>query len=128
MTQSYPVFVEETFVRLVWVEASDAEHARRRAQETPSEYTSKIEIWDSWAAVSSPKSEQDWDNVYGWAGAAEEQDNHVQLHRAMLWRRELEAKQAACHEARHPDTDVYPSGSIWCRGCTDYLYIADGAR
>jgi len=124
--QRYPVFVEETAVRLVWIAADDAEEAAGWAKETPWEYTKDVPTCDGWADAYAPNvdSGYDWDAVYGYGGAADEQDHHVQLHRAEMWRRELVAKQAACHEARHPDVTVYGTGSIWCKGCTEYLYVA----
>jgi hypothetical protein len=130
MSQSYPVFIEETSLKLVWIDADNAEQAQRWASETPWEYGKNAEVCDGWhsATAPSPDAPYDWDAVYGYDGAAEEQDQHVQLHRAHEFRLKLQAKQAACHEARHPDVEVYWTGSIWCRGCTDYLYIADEER
>lgn len=131
MSQSYPVFIEETSVKLVWIHADDAEQAQHWAQETPWEYGKDVQTCDGWhsATAPGPDAAYDWDAVYGgYSGAADEPDYHVQLHRAELWRRELAAKQAACHEARHPDVTVYGTGSIWCNGCTEYLYIADSER
>lgn len=131
MSHSYPVFIEETSVRLVWIHADNAGHAERMARETPWEYGQKAEPNDGWHSVHAPTPDgpYDWDAVYGgYTGAADEPDQHVQLHKAEMWRRELAAKQAACHEARHPDVEVYSTGTIWCRGCTEYLYIAASER
>lgn len=124
--QSYPVIVEYTERHLVWVAADGPDTAERWVRETPWEFTRNGQSFDGWASVSAPKDEYDWDAIYnGWDGAAEEPDHHVHVHRAEQFRRELAAKQAACHEARHPDVTVCGTGSIWCRGCTEYLYVAD---
>lgn len=125
--QSYPVFVEYTERHLIWVEASSAETAERWVTQTPWEFTSNSQSFDGWSAVSTPKDAMDWDDVYGYTGGAEEPDMHVQLHRAELNRRKYAAQKVACHEARHPDA-VVGIGSIWCPGCTDYLYVEAGEQ
>jgi hypothetical protein len=129
--QKYPVFVEETTVRLIWIEGDNAEDAAKQFSEYPGDYNygqgggDPVDGWITGIAPSEETGRYDWYSVYGWSGAADEQDMHVTWHRIELDRR----KRAAHAELGHPGvTDRELDGKRWCPDCTHWVDLAEVTR
>jgi hypothetical protein len=123
--QSYPVFVEETTVRMIWVEADSAEDAAKLFSEYPSEYNygQGAEPIDGWIGGVAPTEEfgrYDWDSVYGYTGGADEPDMHVTLHRIHLAEQAREAHAAIGHPGL---TDREIDGKRWCPECAWWVDV-----
>jgi hypothetical protein len=122
--QKYPVFVEETVVHLIWVEGRDAQDAARQVTEYPYDYDrKKTDPCDGWLIGRAPSEDTgayDWDAVYGWTGAADEQDMHVTWHRI-----HLDQQKRAAHAALgHPGmTDRELNGKRWCPECSWWVEL-----
>lgn len=124
--QKYPVFVEETTVRLIWVEADNAEDAATRFTEYPGEYNygqdggDPVDGWITGYAPSEDTGRYDWDAVYGgYSGAADEPDMHVTLHRIHLDKQKRDAHAALGHPGLLTDREI--AGQFWCPGCTHWV-------
>lgn len=123
--QSYPVFVEEAVVRMIWVEADSPEHAAKQINEWPGDYDrarKNADPVDGWITGRAPSGEigpYDWDAVYGYTGAAEEADAHVRWHEIHL-RDLLRVEHAA---TGHPNLRERPNhrGERWCPDCRELV-------
>lgn len=127
--QKYPVFIEETVVRLIWVAADDAEHAAEQFREYPGDYNygqDGGDPVDGWITGIAPSEHgrYDWYTVYGWSGAADEPDMHVHLHRSHL----AEQKRAEHAAAGHPGAGGREhNGQRWCEVCVRWVDAAEVA-
>lgn len=126
--QSYPVFVEQSVVHMIWVDADSPEHAAKQVNEYPGDYNRKLQSCDpvdGWLTARAPTEEigpYDWDAVYGYTGGADEHDHHVTLHRIHL----AEQKRAAHAELGHPGvTDRELDGKRWCPECSWWVEAAE---
>lgn len=128
--QSYPVFVEETVVRMIWVEGDSAADAAKQFSEYPGDYdygrrggSDPVDGWVNGIAPSTEIGQYDWDAVYGYDGAAPDNDAHVAWHRWI----ELQQRRAECATAGHPQIQDRGHGLLWCPDCTDYIKPANEA-
>jgi hypothetical protein len=122
-SQSYPVFVEETVVRMIWVEADSPEAAAKKFSEYPGSYDygrgggDPVDGWVTGIAPSEQTSRYDWDAVYGYTGAADDHDSHVAMHQHV----QLQQRRAECAADGHPQLEDRGHGLLWCPNCTDYI-------
>jgi hypothetical protein len=125
MQQSYPVLIECTEHRVVWVEADSPEEAAEFVQ-NDSEYISTVQPYDADWTAKAPANRWDWEDLYGYTGGAPNNDAHVQVHRVEMLRQERAAKRATCSAAGHPNIHTPMSdGRSWCPDCSAYLAPAE---
>lgn len=126
-SQQYPVFVEETTVRMIWIDADSPEQAALRFNEYSGDFARTLEKSDpvdSSVIAYAPAEDgpYDWDAVYGYTGGADEPNMHVTLHRIHL----AEQKRAAHAALGHPGvTDRVLDGKRWCPVCSWWVEIAE---
>lgn len=80
----YPVWVEETVLRLAWVEADGPVEAAR-AELEPEDYRDEP-VFDAWLETSAAPTYGEWgaSRLYGHDGAAPMMDAHVHAHRGRI--------------------------------------------
>lgn len=127
--QTYPVFVEETTVRLIWVPGESAEDAAKQFSEYPGDYnygqgSDPVDGWITGVAPSGDIGPYDWDSVYGYSGAADEPDMHVTWHRIHLEQQKREAHGALGHPGV---TDRELDGKRWCPECSYWVEVGSDA-
>ena len=127
---SYPVFVEYTQRHIVWVEADSPQKAAERLGSWPYESTHDSEtLFETGLSVHAPKDRWDWEDVYGDGDYSSpyttEADAHVEEHQRVMYQRKRKAEVAACAAAGHPERRTYPSGTVRCEGCHEYLPQAE---
>ncbi len=127
MEQSYPIFVEETTVRMIWIDADSPEHAAARFDAYTGDYSRTLEKTDpvDSSVRAYPPAEDApyaWDDVYGYTGGADEPNMHITWHRIHL----AEQKRAAHAAAGHPGvTDRVLDGKRWCPECSWWVEIVE---
>lgn len=122
----YPIFVEETAVRMIWIEADSPQDAAKQLTECPSDYDYRLkgsDPVDGWITGYAPSDtgRYHWDAVYGYTGAADEPDMHVALNKIHL----AEQARAAHGALGHPGlTDLALGGKQWCPTCRRWVEAA----